>query len=684
MARRRQRVVHAAAVCFLAVLGAVCGAGAPVAAAAPPRISLERVTLSAPAVQVPQLQALGIDVTEDVTRTAATVLAASDRDRRVLREAGFVTTTLIPDLGARRRALRGAGPRVAGIAASGLPSGRITYRTPAEVQGDLDALVATHPGLVRRIVLPRRSIEGREITGVEIAANVNRADDGRPVYVVMGLHHAREWASAEIATEFARDLADRQAEPRIAALLAGLRIIVVPVVNPDAYAYSRGTAAGGQPDPIAATKRRNCRALPGDVGPACAGHRGVDLNRNYAAFWGGPGASTSADADTYRGAGPWSEPEAAAVHELTQRLQVTGVQSLHNVAALILRPPGFRALGLAPDEARLKALGDAMAAATGYDSRYGYELYEVTGATEDWNYVAQGAFGYTIELGGAFPGDPDFQGTFQTHVVDQYLGRPGTPAAGKGVREALLLAAEEALDARDHIVLRGRAPAGTTLRLHKRFDTVSSPLCSNSLAADACGPTAPALSVPDLLDTTLTVGEGSSFVWHAGPSTRPFVRKGGARETWTLTCERGGAGSVSKAVFADRGQTIDVNPCDRSSLPRPVRATQAPAVSRVSARAVTTTLSAVRHARRLQVALRCPVACRARVTVTRGSSGIAERASIALAAGRRTTVGVPLTADGQRRLAGSAAPRHLTATIAFRTAAGNSATVTRTVTVPRG
>jgi hypothetical protein len=702
MARRRQRMVHAAAVCFLGVLGVVSGVGAgagvgvrvPAAAAAAtgaatdvPRISLHRVTLDAPAVQVPQLQALGVEVTEDVTATAATVLAVSDGDRRALRDAGFVTTTLVRDYGALHRARRAgavrAAGRAAGIAPSGLPSGRAAYRTPAEMQGDLDTLVAGHPGLVRPVVLPRRSVEGRRLTGVEIAANVNRADDGRPVYVVLGLHHAREWASAEVAAEFALDLVARQAEPRVAALLAGLRIVVVPVVNPDAYAYSRGMVPGGQADPFAATKRRNCRALPGDSGSGCAGHRGVDLNRNYGAFWGGQGASTSGDADTYRGAGPWSEPETAAVHELTQRLQVTGVQSLHNVAALILRPPGFRALGPGPDEARLKELGDAMAAATGYDSRYGHELYEVTGATEDWNYVAQGAFGYTIELGGAYRGDPDFQGTFQTHVVDQYLGRAGTSAAGKGVREALLLAAEEARDARDHIVLRGQAPTGTTLRLRKRFDTVTSPLCSDTLTVDACGPTMPALSVPDLLDTTLTVGESPSFVWHAGPSTRPFVRETGARETWTLTCERGRAAPVTKAVFADRGQTIGVHACDRSSLPRPVQADQAPAVSRVSALAVTNRLTAVRRTRALRLALRCPVAGRAQITVTRGSSVIAERSAVALTAGRRTTVTVPLTPSGRRLLAGAAAPRRVTATITFRTATGNATTVTRAVAVQR-
>jgi hypothetical protein len=577
----------------------------------------------------------------------------------------------------------GAQPRAL-AAGSGLPSGRTTYRRPAEVQADLDALADGHPGLVRRVTLPRRSVGGRAITGVEIARDVNRADDGRPVYVVMGLHHAREWPSAEVAVEFALDLVARQGEPRVAALLTGVRVVVVPVVNPDGYAYSRGTALGGQPDPAAAAKRRNCRALPGDPGGTdCAGHRGVDLNRNYGAFWGGPGASTSPDSDTYRGTGPWSEPEAAAVHEYTQGLQVTGVQSLHNVAGLILRPPGLRTLGPAPDEGRLKALGDAMGAATGYASRYGYELYEVTGATEDWNYVAQGAFGYTIELGGAFGGDPSFQGTYVTHVVDQYLGRAGTPAAGKGVREALLLAAEEAMDVRDHVVLRGDATSGSALTLRKRFDTRTSPLCTDSLTADACGPTEPAFGTPDGLETVLTAPAGGRFAWHTGPSTRPFERKAGRRETWTLSCRRPGQATVTKAVFADRGQTIDVDACDPASLPRAGSRDGAAPVTRVTAAPQADRLPAVRRAGRVRVRVRCPVACTATLRVAAASGAVASRAKVALRARRSTVVSVPFTAAGRRRLAPAGALRRLTATVTFRGATGSTATLVRPFTLPR-
>jgi hypothetical protein len=298
----------------------------------------------------------------------------------------------------------------------------------------------------------------------------------------------------------------------------------------------------------------------------------VDLNRNYGAYWGGNGASTTYFQDDYRGPGPWSEPETQAVHELSQGLQITNLQTIHNVAALVLRPPGFRALGLAPDEARLKLLGDAMGRATGYTSEYGYELYEVTGATEDWNYVAQGTFGYTIELGGN-----GFQGPYQQNVVDQYTGSAAAGTGGLGTREALLLAGEQGADTADHAIVRGSAPPGRVLRLHKDFKTTTSPVCPvdegtvDTVAGEAStqAGTPYASSCPvgleprlidDHLDTTLHVAADGRYVWHVNPSTRPFERKAGHTETWTLTCETPEGAVLERLPIAvGRGQTATLD-----------------------------------------------------------------------------------------------------------------------------
>jgi hypothetical protein len=170
-----------------------------------------------------------------------------------------------------------------------------------------------------------------------------------------------------------------------------------------------------------------------------------------------------------------------------------------NGAAPDLVPPSEGVpLGDPYDEVALKDLGDRMAAQNGYTSQHAWELYDTTGSTEDWSYNATGGFGYTFEIG------PDeFHPPFPA-VVDEYLG--AGEYAGKGNREAFLLALENAVNAGTHSVLTGKAPAGATLRLRKSFST----------------PTWEGF-IHDTLDTTMVVGADGKYTWHVNPSTRPVV-----------------------------------------------------------------------------------------------------------------------------------------------------------------
>ncbi len=109
-----------------------------------------------------------------------------------------------------------------------------------------------------------------------------RGNDGRPVFLLMGLHHAREWPSGEHAIEFAFDLAKNFGRSdRITALLKRARVIVVPVVNVDGFQKSvndgmlvdlRPVDDGGTVSilgtPANTYKRKNCRVVDGQR-PAC-------------------------------------------------------------------------------------------------------------------------------------------------------------------------------------------------------------------------------------------------------------------------------------------------------------------------------------------------------------------------------------------------------------------------------
>jgi hypothetical protein len=538
-------------------IGIVLTAAQPPAPAVP---SLVRVDSSDGGV-LARLDSLGFDVTHNVHPGFADVIAPSADKLALLRKTGIGFTVRSADLRQDYAAARRADARyTAAVAPEGspLPSKRTTYRTYAEYQTELAALVKDHPGTVRPVVIGQ-SYQGRDIAGVEIATDVAAPNDGRPTYLLVGVHHAREWPSGEAAMEYARMLADGiGTDAQMTKLGQSERTVVVPIINPDGFVASRGT----NPDPAdslmdrgyhmpkpspydfdtvegvftpfggnLAYRRKNCAgAVPNGPGHEeqnlpCYYQIGVDPNRNYGQGWGGVGASSDPNSQSYRGTGQWSEPETQAVWHWSQAHNVTFIMTLHNVAALVLRPPGRHTDGTAPDEARMKQLGDAMADDTGYLSQYGYELYDTSGTTEDWNYGAQAAFGYTIEIG---PAGGKFHMPYQTGVVDEWTGTGAR--AGRGLRQALIRAAESAATPSDHSIIQGGAPAGSVLRAQKKFDTFSSPVCSFAQGLfrpgvltplDCLAPTAPT-SKPDGLNYTMVVPASGRYEWHVTPSTRPF------------------------------------------------------------------------------------------------------------------------------------------------------------------
>ena len=480
-----------------------------------------------------RLVGLDLDLTEHGGPGFVEVVVHGSDDLDRLRDAGLSWTVEVGDLSlAWARSNQQSAAYAAGTAVSPLPSGRDNYRSLEDYNADLDRLAATYPSLVKPLALPHRTIEGRTVRGVEITENA-AARDGKPVFLMMGLHHVREWPSGEHAIEFAFDLAKGYGKnSRITGLLQKARVIVVPVVNPDGYvtAFADGAALdlrevdeGGTVTilgtPGNAYKRKNCRPADG-VGSspdgACAAAKsqaaygiGVDLNRNYGGFWGGPGASFVNADPTYRGEAPFSEPETQNIRHLISSRQVTTLISNHTFSNLVLRPPGIRAAGDTPDEPAYADLGARMSAQNGYTNQKSFQLYDTTGTTEDWSYYATGGLGFTFEIGEEF--HPPYN-----RVVDHYLG--AGQYAGKGNREAYLVALENTVDAAMHSVIAGKAPAGATLRIEKSFATTTSPVES------ATG-TGPARTFEDRLVSTMTVPSSGRYEWHTNPSTRPIVRE---------------------------------------------------------------------------------------------------------------------------------------------------------------
>ncbi len=424
-----------------------------------------------------QVLALGLDPTEHATRKGIEVVLYGDSDAQRLREAGFTWKVEVADLQAQVDRQRQADQAYAArVARSPLPSGRTSYRTYEDYLSDMDTLADRFPKLTKPLTLSNRTVLGEKIHGLEITTGADNVKDGKPVFLLMGAHHAREWPSAESTMEFGFDLLQsfRSKDPRAVRIMKQMRLVVVPVVNVDGFQISRNAPAGNPDNDFGRLdyemKRKNCsiseqtppRRRIGPCDDNTAGrYRGTDLNRNYPGFWGGGGASPFWDDDTFRGDGPGSEPESDAVRTFISKRAVTMMISNHTYSNLVLRPPAIAATGLAPDEPALKRLGDSFAAANGYTSQASYQLYDTSGSTEDWSYWITGGYGYTFEIG------PDgFHPAYEDAVVGEYLGLTDAAQSvdGGGNREAYYKAAKAALAPQEHSQITGTAPTDARSR----------------------------------------------------------------------------------------------------------------------------------------------------------------------------------------------------------------------------
>lgn len=469
---------------------------------------------------------LGLDLTERVTRRGIEVVLHDAADARQLRRAGFTWKVEVKDLEAQVRANRRADRRYdARVAASPLPSGRTAYRTYDDYLADMDLLAHRYPGLTRPLTLANQTVLGQDIHGLEISAGADHVADGKPVFLLMGAHHAREWPSAEHAMEFGFDLLQSatHGDRRARGILRDSRVVIVPVVNVDGFRISRDAEPRGDFSLFDyEMKRKNCRISESTPAQYTSGTcddnpagrlRGTDLNRNYPGFWGGAGASTNWSNDTFRGDGPGSEPETDAVRQFISERPVTVMISNHTYSNLVLRPPSIAATGKAPDEPVYKALGDAMASHNDYTSQAAYQLYDTSGSTEDWSYWITGGLGFTFEIG-----DLGFHPTYQDGVVAEYLGlEPAAGAGDGGNREAYYVAAQAAADPELHSRIVGKAPAHRMLTVSKQHTSETSPVIQPD------GTVGDPLTYEDTLTTSYDTERGGRFTMDVNPSTRPLV-----------------------------------------------------------------------------------------------------------------------------------------------------------------
>ncbi|MFN8621814.1 MAG: M14 family metallopeptidase [Chloroflexota bacterium] len=305
-------------------------------------------------------------------------------------------------------------PVALGAGSPDYPAADSGYTSYAELTAEIHQLADAHPDLVA-VRSIGRSAQGRPIWIVKISDNVaDPVEPGEPEVLFDALHHAREHLTVEMAMSIIHLLVDHHGDPdalgrRVTAIVDGTVTWVVPMLNPDGWAYDVGAPAsrrryGPDGSHFYAGWRKNRQAIPGSR------QVGVDLNRSWGYDWGCcRGSSGSPASETYRGPRPWSAPEVRALRDFVKSRVIGGQQRItehvtwHTTGQQILWPYGHTYADVPRDMTALDhrtfvALGRAMAALNGYRAMQSSDLYPTDGDEIDWMYGTQRIFSFTFEM----------------------------------------------------------------------------------------------------------------------------------------------------------------------------------------------------------------------------------------------------------------------------------------------
>ncbi|KAI8592514.1 hypothetical protein BDZ88DRAFT_406795 [Geranomyces variabilis] len=184
------------------------------------------------------------------------------------------------------------------------------YWNYASVCETLQGMAQNSPQLVEYGSIGN-SLEGRSIPYITITNKANTAipPDSRPSLLVTSLSAGDEPSSLAASLGIAHYLSEEHAET--SALLAAIKVVFVPIVNPDAWFAATNTAFTKK------SRRKGCDN---------ASLAGVDLTKNWDFHFDTYLPSSDVDANiqkyenpcslSYHGDAPFSEPETAALKTL--------------------------------------------------------------------------------------------------------------------------------------------------------------------------------------------------------------------------------------------------------------------------------------------------------------------------------------------------------------------------------
>lgn len=266
------------------------------------------------------------------------------------------------------------------------------YRTLAEIELVMDSIASENPLIVKPKWSIGQSIEGRDIYVMKVSDNPLVDEDELEIYYNAAIH-AREVITPEVLVYYLRYLTNNYGiVPQVTYLIDNREMFFCLCENPDGYQYNYETDPGG-----GGMWRKNRRNNGG-------GEWGVDLNRNYGYQWGydDNGSSPNPGSVTYRGTGPFSEPETQMQRDFIMSREFVITITYHSYSNLIIWPWGYDYF-ITPDNDIFTALGDSASQYNSYTPEPSHALYLTNGTTDDWGYGEQTLknknYAITIEVG---------------------------------------------------------------------------------------------------------------------------------------------------------------------------------------------------------------------------------------------------------------------------------------------
>lgn len=235
------------------------------------------------------------------------------------------------------------------------------YRDLDTIYMWLDLLERSFPSLVAVEHLGR-TFEGRELKALHISGNKPESNPEKKTIVITGGIHAREWISVSTVCWALYQLLNRYgSSKKETKYLDDLDFLVIPVFNPDGYAYTWSH------DRLWRKNRQRTHV------PQCLG---IDIDHSFGFQW--EKAHTHACSKEYSGETPFEAWEASAwykyINETKGDYKIYGYIDMHSYSQEILYPYAYSCDALPRDLENLLELSYGLSKAIRSKSGRNYDV----------------------------------------------------------------------------------------------------------------------------------------------------------------------------------------------------------------------------------------------------------------------------------------------------------------------